>query len=119
MLVVDDDESFREVFLTYLESFGIRALGAIDGVEALALVAADAPTVIVCDMLMPRMGGQELLEEMRRRTHDVPPVILLSGLTLDVKEVEALRVHRVLQKPVNVLALLATIRELYDTQAAG
>ena len=81
-MVVDDEPSVRTVAQRVLRRIGMRVITATDGVEAVELFRTHARdlTVVILDMTMPRMGGEEALRQMR----EIPStarVILSSGFT--------------------------------------
>jgi two-component system, cell cycle sensor histidine kinase and response regulator CckA len=80
VLLVDDEEIVRTVGEHMLEQFGFRAMTACDGVEGVELLRqfADEIVLVVLDLTMPRMDGEEALQEIRRICPSVP-VILSSG----------------------------------------
>ena len=82
LLVVDDEESVREVISDILESAGYRVLLAADGREALDLYGAHAREIdgVLLDMTMPRMNGQECFRVLHR-DHPGARVLLMSGYT--------------------------------------
>ena len=87
-LVVDDDQGVREAASRLLEFFGFRVMQAVDGrhgVEVFAKYASEV-VVVILDMTMPEMNGEETFREIRRIRADVP-VILSSGYN----EIEATR----------------------------
>lgn len=51
---------------------------AVDGVDALARIAADAPDIVLLDVRMPRKDGLEVLQDLRDRPGDPPPVLMLT-----------------------------------------
>jgi len=65
ILVVDDRPPNREVLITLLESKGHRLLQAGDAHEALALVRAEQPELVLCDILMPVTDGYEFVRQLR------------------------------------------------------
>ena len=66
VLVIDDSRSVRARLLSLLSEAGIVVVGeASDGLEALALISEHAPDVIILDLEMPRMGGLEVLRQLR------------------------------------------------------
>jgi PAS domain S-box-containing protein len=80
VLVVDDEQSVREVACRMLESFGFTAEAAPDGAAALARFGA-GPERFVCvllDVTLPGMEGAEVLRRLRKLRADVP-VLLISG----------------------------------------
>jgi CheY-like chemotaxis protein len=81
ILVVDDNTQLQIAFKKVLTSSGYRVELASDGVEGLRLAHETKPDVIVLDMLMPKLGGVEVLRTLKkdRKTKKIP-VIALSGL---------------------------------------
>ena len=67
VLVVDDEEDIRDALCEAIEMLGCRAITAADGAAALELLQTYRPCLIVLDLLMPVMTGQEMIEAMRKR----------------------------------------------------
>ncbi|MDQ3037220.1 MAG: ATP-binding protein, partial [Myxococcota bacterium] len=79
VLLVEDEELLRRMTARALSAVGYGVTESPDGVDALAqLDAGLEPDVVVSDLVMPRMGGLDLLRAMRDRGH-AAPAILLSG----------------------------------------
>ncbi|EAU54557.1 histidine kinase [Mariprofundus ferrooxydans] len=80
VLVVDDEETVRETAMMMLEDMGFTAVGAVNGLEALALYRSRQKeiAVVLMDLTMPKMGGEECFRELRRINPDVR-VVLSSG----------------------------------------
>lgn len=78
MLIVDDDGEIRTLLSRRLRRLGYSVEEAGDGVEAMVLVEAAVPDVVVTDMAMPRMDGLGLLKELREKDPELP-VIVLTG----------------------------------------
>jgi two-component system phosphate regulon response regulator PhoB len=78
VLLVEDDQEFAEMYRLKLEADGYEVSIAGDGEEGLRLAAADPPDMIFLDIRMPRLGGLEMLERLRRdqATESLPVVIL-------------------------------------------
>ena len=87
-LVIDDDQGVREAASRLLEYFGFRVLQGTDGRHGSEVFRQHASeiTVVILDMTMPEMNGEETFREIRRMRADVP-VILSSGYN----EIEATR----------------------------
>jgi CheY-like chemotaxis protein len=81
ILVVDDNVQLQIAFKKVLTHSGYRVELASDGEEGLRLAQKTRPDVILLDMLMPRLGGVEVLRTLKhdRQTKTIP-VIALSGL---------------------------------------
>lgn len=80
VLVVDDEPSVREVTCAILVRYGYKVLEAEDGIEGLAMIKKHLPTidVVLVDMTMPRMGGDELIAELHNLNPTLP-IVLTSG----------------------------------------
>ena len=95
-----------------LEVFGAKALIARDGVEALAVVAAAHPHLVLCDLVMPRMDGFTFVNELRRvHGPSRPPVIAVTGLVTDddQEKTRAAGFQGHLKKPFDDVALVSAI----------
>jgi len=81
ILVVEDDVDARETLCEIVEMAGCSAVGAANGREALKVLAERRPCLVILDLMMPIMSGQELLEQMQRQPElaDVPVVISTSA----------------------------------------
>ncbi|HJQ46551.1 MAG TPA: response regulator transcription factor [Amycolatopsis sp.] len=78
VLVVDDDETVRDVVRRYLEAGGFTVEMAGDGEGALRRFAARRPDLVVLDVMMPGPGGLEVCRRLRRSSQ--VPVVLLTAL---------------------------------------
>ena len=79
VLVVDDDESVREVVMTSLEAAGFAAEGAADAADALASIdRGTAIDAVITDFYMPGTNGLDLIREVQKR-YPTLPAILLTG----------------------------------------
>ncbi len=115
VLVVDDDDSIRQITKSTLETFGYRVLLAGDGTEAVVVYEAnrDDIKVVLTDMMMPLMDGQATIRALRRLTPNVK-IISASGLADDAKAVEAARsgVETFLPKPYTAEQLLTALAQV-------
>jgi CheY-like chemotaxis protein len=78
VLVVDDEADLLEIVSDRLAGEGYRVLTARDGLEALEVVRAARPTCIILDLKMPRLGGLDALDALRREA-PTAHVIVLTG----------------------------------------
>ena len=65
VLVVDDDSNMTDVLVEKLNISGFEAIGARDGAEGLAKALELHPDIILLDVMMPKMGGMEVLGKLR------------------------------------------------------
>lgn len=81
LLVVEDGADSRDVLATALSRAGHDVQGAPDGRQALSAILDDTPDLVVLDLLLPEMGGADLLEVTRSylRLQSLP-VVVLTGL---------------------------------------
>ncbi|MCI0408430.1 MAG: response regulator, partial [Acidobacteria bacterium] len=103
VVLADDEESARISLGQILREDGYQVSLAADGEEALRLVAAEQPDVLLTDLKMPGMDGQELLSRVRQGYPEVAVVIMTAHGTIR-SAVEALRqgAEDYLTKPVDV-----------------
>lgn len=108
VLVVDDDVSITEAVRDSLEMEGYRVTIAGNGVEALAEVASDLPSLILLDMRMPVMNGWDFAARLRDAGHAVPVVVMTAAASARdwASEIAA---HDVLPKPFTLDELYAMI----------
>ena len=120
ILVVDDDPRNLRLMESILRSSGYPVLTAVDGAEALEKIEADRPDLVLLDVMMPRMSGFEVCEEVRRRPETrLLPVVMVTALNALEEKVEALErgADDFLSKPVNRTELLAKMRSLLRVKA--
>ncbi|MCZ3386865.1 MAG: response regulator transcription factor [Actinomycetia bacterium] len=90
VLVVDDDHTVAVVVVSYLEKAGLRAVHVGDGSSALAAFAAEAPDLVVLDLMLPDLDGLEVCR--RLRVSSDTPIIMLTALGDEVDRVLGLEV---------------------------
>ena len=112
VLVVDDEESIRDLVTAALGRYGYRVLAAANGVEAMALYPARMAEIalVVTDLSMPEMGGDELALALSRLNPAVN-ILFMSGAG-PTDTVEGLPARKqVLIKPFSVEKLVATVHD--------
>ena len=115
VLVVDDNQSNRELLEAYLEDVDCRAIPARDGLEALKIIAKNPPDLVLLDVMMPKMSGFEVCKKIKNdpKTNDIP-VIMVTALNEfgDIERGLDCGTDDFLSKPVNKLELLARVRTM-------
>ena len=86
ILVVDDELRIAEIARDYLERAGFSVVTAADGVRALEIARAEPPALVVLDLKLPRLGGLDVAQALRRES--AVPIIML---TARVDEADRLR----------------------------
>ncbi|GAP35217.1 response regulator transcription factor [Piscinibacter sakaiensis] len=79
VLVVEDEQTIARNVVEYLELHGHRVDVAYDGAAALALLARQTVDVVVLDIGLPRLDGQEVLRQLRGRLRLAVPVLMLTA----------------------------------------
>jgi CheY-like chemotaxis protein len=112
ILIVEDDEPVRDAMREILEEEGYAITCAINGEEALRVLAEDPPPrLILLDLMMPVMNGWELLRALRASaTLAGIPVVVLSSLS----GAETPAGVPAVKKPISVQALLRLVEEYAD-----
>lgn len=114
ILIVDDEESIRQITRQTLETYGYRTLQAADGAEAVALYARhrDEIAAVITDMVMPVMNGPATIEALLDLNPDVR-IIGASGWMADLRRVEVGKgVRHFLPKPCTAESLLRTLKRV-------
>jgi DNA-binding NtrC family response regulator len=119
VLIVEDDPTTRLGLTELVRTWGFTAEAAPDGAEALQRITAFRPSVVISDLVMPRMGGLDLLRALREEGSDLTVVILTAQGTVETA-VEAIKegAYDYLTKPIEpqrLKILLDKIAERHDT----
>ena len=106
VLIVEDDADLRYVYRTTLTVAGFAVREASDGYQALVAIDEDPPDVVLLDLMLPRISGFTVLDELdARRDSRTPAVVVMTGLAgVERQDVTVLR------KPVELPAVIAAIR---------
>ncbi|MGC4000869.1 MAG: response regulator [Anaeromyxobacter sp.] len=117
VLLVEDEPAVRRVVRRLLASHGYRVLEATDGEQALLVYDEERSRIdlVLSDVIMPRMNGSRLLEELRRRDPQLR-ILFMSGYSADL--VDELRLTapgiQLLSKPLHPRTVLERIRAMLD-----
>ena len=113
ILVVDDDDSVREMLSFILAEEGYSVASASNGLDALKVLQYERPVLILLDMLMPQMDGAAFLSAYHRMPGRHAPVVVLSAHLNQLPPQTALQVAElVLPKPFDLEELLALVNQL-------
>src|SRR5438874_3784149 len=110
ILIVDDEPTNREFLVTLLGYRSHRLLEASDGAEALALVRAERPDLVISDILMPTMDGYQFVRQLRSEPEIAGTAVIFFTATYHEREAQALAqscgVLHLLSKPSHPDAIL-------------
>ena len=110
ILIVEDDASFRRVLEYQLNEAGYKTTIAENGEKALELFSEHRYQVVLTDLNLPKLGGEEVLKQIKQQSPDTPVIILTAFASIE-SAVEAMKLgaFHYLTKPVNGDELLLTI----------
>lgn len=117
VLIVEDDADMRNMLAAFLATEGFHAVGAEDGLEALHLLrtvrhrAPDTPCLVLLDLKMPRLGGNEFRRaQLGDPTVASVPIAVMSGAVDVEQRARALGAVATLTKPIDVNLLLDVVK---------
>lgn len=113
ILIVDDDEDLHTLYGLYLQSHDFKILRAFNGKQALEILDTETPDLIVLDMIMPVMDGEEFYVKLRteKKLKDVPVIIASVNEKISQKIYGAGHVYTTLKKPFTIETLVGKIQE--------
>jgi len=114
VVVIDDDAYDRQVICDSLTKEGYDVIEAENGLSGLDAIRKESPDLIICDVRMPEMDGDELLETLRNSNNGmgIIPFIFISGFTNGEQKINRLKkgADNFLEKPVDLALLSACVK---------
>ncbi|MGA2639957.1 MAG: response regulator transcription factor [Spirochaetia bacterium] len=109
VLVVDDEPKITEVLGSYLRNAGYSPLSAASGVEALAVFERERPALVILDLMLPDLSGEEVCRKLRARSR--VPIIMLTAKVEDSDAVKGLQLGAddYITKPFSPKQLIARV----------
>jgi two-component system response regulator PilR (NtrC family) len=118
ILIVDDEQSYRQLLTLVFESDGHTVQTATNGREALSIVQADGVDVIISDVKMPDMDGIEMLRGVRETQPDLGVVLMTAFASVETaREAFKLGADDFIQKPFDVEELKLIVKKTLEKQA--
>jgi DNA-binding NtrC family response regulator len=120
VLIVEDEVNERTGLAELVSGWGYRTETASDGVEALDKVASFAPSIVITDVKMPRMGGMELVERLSELSQSIAVVMVTAQRTTEnAFHAGRLGVQDYIEKPIDfrrLRSILTNIAEILNTR---
>ena len=115
ILYIEDEELIRKNAIEYLNFYCNNVYGAIDGVDGYTKYTEIKPDIIICDILMPRLNGLELIKKIRAIDEEVQIIVATARIDTEflLKAVE-LRLIKYLIKPITEEKLLPALTEAIE-----
>jgi DNA-binding response OmpR family regulator len=114
ILLVDDEDTIRDLLAQYLSRSGYRVTGVSTAKEAEKIVATDLPQLVISDLQLEESDGLAMIDRLKAKHPDLP-VILLTGVLFDPDVIEgplSKKVSAYLQKTTPLTQIMAEIRRL-------
>ena len=120
VLIVDDDETLRDLLARELSRSGHRVRQAADAAQALARLAEEEPDVVLLDLMLPDRPGIDLLRQLRAERPTVEVVVLTAHGTIDTAlAAMKLGAHDYLRKPCHLQELELTLERACERRRLG
>lgn len=118
ILIVDDEVKIVEAVSAYLENSGYKTITAYDGEKALCLFQSRNPDLIILDLMLPKLSGEEVCKAIRRSSR--VPIIMLTAKIEEDEKINGLNIGAddYVVKPFSPRELVARVNSLfrrYDT----
>jgi DNA-binding NtrC family response regulator len=119
VLIVDDEERFRNTMCKLLNVRGVTAETADNGAKALEKLKTGAYDVLILDVRMPEMGGVEVLSEIRKFNPEIEVIIMTGYASVDTaKAIMSLGAYDYMLKPYDTDQLVEKIEAAFDRKTA-
>lgn len=115
ILVVDDEEMVRSPVRLILTTYGYSVIEASDGQSAIELCKERDPDLVITDIVMPVMGGLELILNLKEEFPQTK-IIAMSALSQSLEFAEDLGVNKTMLKPIRVQDLREVVSEVLEDQ---
>ena len=115
ILAVDDEIDFLKIIKLNLEADGYEVITAFDGEEALKKIRSEKPDVIILDIMLPKLNGEEVCKDIRRDpVFGKIPVIMLTGKDTDVDHIvgRVIGADIYITKPLDSKKLISAIKKV-------
>lgn len=120
VLIVDDDESVRDLIEFVVKKEGFKVEKAVDGEEALQKARQISPDIILLDLMLPKFGGFEILRELQSDETSGIPIIVITGRYTERSTSDMIKqepnVKDFIEKPIKPQAMAAMLHKILNTQ---
>ncbi|OUM90792.1 MAG: DNA-binding response regulator [Bacillus thermozeamaize] len=112
ILMVDDEDKIRDVVVSYLRKHGFRTLEAGTGTEALQTIRRDRVDLVILDLMLPDLPGEEVCEKIRQESS--VPILMLTAKVDKASRIRGLTIGAddYVIKPFDPLEVVARVRAI-------
>ncbi len=119
VMIIDDDDSVRELLEFIVSKEGFRCDSAADGEEGLKKIQTLLPNLVILDLMLPRYGGFEVLRQLQTGQTAGIPIVIITGRYTDRTTSEMIRqesnVMDFLEKPIKPQVLSMALHKILKT----
>ncbi|HZW04179.1 MAG TPA: response regulator [Anaerolineaceae bacterium] len=123
ILVVEDTPNVRELLVVTLRFKGYPVVAAHDGQEALEMIARERPSLVITDIMMPKVDGYSLVHQMRKDPHTASIPVLFISATYTTHEDKKFALNlgaiKFIEKPIDTEDFLLTVAEILTQGSEG
>lgn len=113
ILVVEDDKNLKKLMVTYLKKNNYSTFEASNGEEALDIIDKQYIDLVISDIMMPKMDGYELLNELRTSNYEIPIMLITAKSDIsDKKQGFVLGADDYMVKPINIEEMILRVSVL-------
>lgn len=112
ILIVDDERDLVDAYVRLLERAGHRCIAAFDASEAIQMIDAESPDLVITDLSLPDTSGIDIIHHIRAKSRTLPIIVMSGHNTPGLNEAaHAAGANISLLKPVSIIALQRVITE--------
>jgi DNA-binding NtrC family response regulator len=119
ILIIDDDDFLRKSYAAALKQQNFEVVELADGCKAIQIINAEAPDIVLTDILMPDCDGIEVISRIREHNKAINIIAMSGGGRIDsafyLDMATALGVVAVFEKPFSLNKLLETLKSILDS----
>jgi len=120
ILIVDDERDLVDAYVRLLARPGFRCIGAFDASEAIQMIDAESPDLVITDLSLPDSSGIEIIRHVRAKSQLTPIIVMSGHNTPEFNEAaRAAGANMSLLKPVSIAELRRVIGEALARSAAA
>lgn len=120
ILIVEDEWKLRRIASDFLKKEGFVVVEAEDGEEALDIIVSQNFDLIILDLMLPKINGWELLEEIRMKDSSIPVIMLTArGSEDDILKGYEMKADEYIVKPVSMKVLVAKVKAFLRIHSLG
>lgn len=114
ILIIEDDEDLHLLYRLFLQGESYKILQARNGQEGLDEIERERPDLVILDMIMPVMDGEEFIQKFRfeKKAFDIPIIIASVNDKIPSALIEKGKIQSVLKKPFPIETLLQEIKTI-------